>query len=102
MIVVQGSLKMAVGEIDRLTDAALAMVEATHKEAGCIAYTFSRDLADADSFVIFEIWTDDAALAAHFQTPHMAAFNAAMAGVERLSGSVKSYTAEFQRTLMGE
>ena len=102
MIVVQGSLKMAVGEIDRLTEAALAMVAATHEETGCIAYTFSRDLADPDTFVIFEIWSDDDALAAHFQTPHMAAFNAAMAGTQRLSGSVKAYTAEFQRTLLGD
>ena len=102
MIIISGALKMAEGDIDRLHAAGLAMIEATHKEEGCIAYTFSRDITDPDTLVIFEIWQDDAALAAHFQTPHMAAFQAAMAGAQRQGGFAKVYSAEFQRNLLGD
>ena len=40
------------------------------------------------------------ALAAHFQTPHMAAFNAALAGTARQGAQVDAYNAEFVRTLV--
>jgi quinol monooxygenase YgiN len=102
MIIVEGWIRFAEGEIERLADVARTMVAETHKEAGCLHYAFARDLADPRVMRISERWVDDAALAAHFQTPHMAAFNAAISGAKREGGSIKSYTAELQRTLVGD
>ena len=52
------------------------MTRATASEPGCTAYRFSADLEDPNTFLIFEQWENEAALMSHFQSPHMAEFNA--------------------------
>ena len=54
------------------------MEAASRAESGCEDYTFSVELNDPGVLRITERWRDMAALAAHFATPHMAAFGAAM------------------------
>ena len=51
---------------------------------------------------ISERWVDEAALAAHFASPHMAVFQAALADAKMEGGSVKLYSAELVRSLVGE
>lgn len=102
MILIEGWIRFAAGDIETLRPAAVAMVEATHTEAGCLEYAFSQDLRDPTLFRIIERWTDEAALAAHFQTPHMAAFQQALSGSTQQGASVKLYSAEVVRTLVGE
>jgi len=72
--------------------AAREMMAETHKEKGCLAYTFSADLADAARFHLFERWESQGALEAHFATPHMARFQAAMGGLGVRDLEVKKYT----------
>lgn len=100
MLIIEGWLSFESGEVERLAEAARTMVAETHKEEGCIEYAFSQDLSDPCKIRIIERWVDDAALAAHFQTPHMADFQAAMASAKRTGGSATSYTAEIQRKLI--
>jgi quinol monooxygenase YgiN len=64
------------------TAAIADMVAASNAEEGCIAYAFTQDVLQPGVLHIVEKWTDDAALAAHFATPHMAAFGAAIAGMD--------------------
>jgi quinol monooxygenase YgiN len=52
--------------------AALRMMAATRKEAGCISYSFFGDLTESGLFRIFEEWESQQALDAHFVSPHMA------------------------------
>ncbi|GGR34734.1 putative quinol monooxygenase [Deinococcus ruber] len=75
MILIAGTVRLHPQQREAAVAHALRMAQATHAEAGCLAYTFSADLADPDVFHIFEAWGDEAALRAHFQTPHMAEFN---------------------------
>ena len=49
---------------------------------------------------IVEHWVDEAALTAHFATPHMAAFNQALAGATIQGASIKVYGADELRTIM--
>ncbi len=56
-------------EIDAALGAAAA---ASRTEAGCLSYAFCRDVEDADRYVSVETWVDQAALDAHFTTPHLA------------------------------
>lgn len=100
MIIVEGWVRAAPDAIEALKGPAKVMVEATRAEAGCIDYAFAVDLTDPGLLRIIEKWTDDAALTAHFQTPHMAAFNAALAGTVRQGAQVDAYHAEFVRTLV--
>jgi quinol monooxygenase YgiN len=102
MIMIEGWIRMDAADIERMRPAAVAMIEATRKEDGCLEYAFAHDLSDPCLFRIVERWRDEAALAAHFQTPHMAVFGQALGTANRQGGSVKLYKAEFERNLIGD
>lgn len=101
MIIVEGWVKLGEGEIDALHDAALTMMAETRKEDGCLLYVYSREVENPDTMRIAERWTSQEALVAHGKSAHMAEFNKAMAAAKILGASVKSYSAEEGRTLIG-
>jgi quinol monooxygenase YgiN len=102
MLIIEGWIQFGAGEIERLTAACKTMIAETHKEPGCLEYAFSQDLSDPSRMRIIERWVDEAALAAHFASPHMAVFQAALADARREGGSAKLYSAEFVRSLIGD
>jgi quinol monooxygenase YgiN len=75
MIVVTASVRIRPEHREAAVRAALAMADATRREAGCRAYRFSADLADPALFYVHEEWESAEALAQHFATPHLADFN---------------------------
>lgn len=52
-----------------------ALAIATRAEPGCRRYVVGRDVSRPGRFHLSELWDDLPALAAHFRTPHMAAFS---------------------------
>jgi quinol monooxygenase YgiN len=82
MLIVLAKAKVGAGAMDAAKGAIADMVAASNAEEGCIAYTFTEDLLQPGVIHIVEKWQDEAALAAHFATPHMAAFGAAIAGLD--------------------
>lgn len=100
MLIIEGWLKLATGEFDKVADAARTMVAETLKEDGCLAYAFARDINDPDLIRIAERWENAEALAAHGQSAHMADFNAAMGGVQREGAELWLYSGEAVRRLM--
>ena len=100
MLLIQGWLKLATGEFDKVANQARTMVAATTAEDGCIHYSFARDVADPDLIHIAERWRDAAALGAHGKSAHMAAFNQAMGGVQREGADLWLYNAEEVRKLI--
>lgn len=78
MIVVNARIEATPETVAALKDAILAMQSATLEEPGCEDYTFSVELANAGAIRITERWDSKEALQAHFATPHMATFQAAM------------------------
>ena len=100
MLIIEGWMHFAPGEIDKFALAAEQMVEATRLEEGCLHYAFARDMNDPDIIRISERWVDEAALEAHFASPHMAAFGAGLAQVERLGSDVRLYSGEEVRRIM--
>jgi quinol monooxygenase YgiN len=100
MLIVQGWMRFAPGEIDKFSQAAQLMVTETRKEEGCLHYAFARDLNDPDTIRISELWADEAALEAHFKSPHMAAFGAGLAQVERIDADVRLYDGSEIRRIM--
>ncbi len=101
MIIVMGHAKLGAGEIDRLGAEMKAQITATRAEDGCLHYGFSRDVLDPDTLVISERWRDNDALAAHFASPHMAAFNKVLGSAKVLEVSVKAYENGEERSLTG-
>lgn len=49
---------------------------ASRAEDGCLEYAYSEDLLVPGLVRVTEVWRDREALAAHFQTAHMAAWRA--------------------------
>jgi quinol monooxygenase YgiN len=91
MLVIAGTVSLDPAHRDAAIEAAREMMAATHEEPGCISYVFSAALDDPGEFRIFEEWQDQAALDAHFQMPHMAAFQAKLGGFGVRGMNVQRY-----------
>ena len=93
MIVLVVSIATTAANITSIKAAVAAMEEASRAEAGCRDYTFAVELNDPDKLRITECWDDEAALRTHFDTPHMAAFNKAMAAAGPRDVNIACYEA---------
>lgn len=82
MLIVLAKAKVGAGAVEAALTAITDMVAASNAEEGCIAYAFTQDMLDPSILHIVEKWQDEAALTAHFATPHMAAFGAAIGGLD--------------------
>lgn len=94
MIVIAGKIQVKPERRDEARKAALDMVEATRREAGCVSYAFYADLVEPATFFLFEEWESDAALAAHFQTEHMARFQHQIPPLIAAPPTIKRYVVE--------
>lgn len=93
MIVINAKIVSTPDNIDAMREAIITMEAASRAEDGCEDYTFSQEIGDAGSMRITERWATEAALVAHFTTPHMAAFQGAMAANPPASVEVTCYEA---------
>ena len=100
MIVIAGKITVKPELREEARHAALEMVEATRREAGCLSYAFYADLVDPGTFFIFEEWESDAALGAHFQSEHMARFQQQAATLVAGPPSITRYTVESASKMM--
>jgi quinol monooxygenase YgiN len=77
MLILAGTIRIAPGKRDAALGTIRLMVEATRAEPGCVSYAFSFDALDDHLVRIFEVFQDEAALALHRASPHMAAWRGA-------------------------
>ncbi len=71
------------GAMDAFLAAALVDAEASVRdEPGCQRFDVLVPDGGGDKVVLYEIYDDDAAFAAHLETPHFAAFRDAIADLE--------------------
>ena len=71
MIVVIATLPGRPDKRAEIEAALTTAAAASRTEAGCLSYSFTRDLEDADRYLSVETWADTASLDAHFGTPHL-------------------------------
>ncbi|WP_374284052.1 putative quinol monooxygenase [Novosphingobium sp.] len=100
MLLINGWLKLATGEFDKVQADAVAMLKATNQEAGCLHYSFARDVEDPDLIRIAERWESEEALAAHSASAHMGAFQKALGSVKLEGADLWLYSAEAVKKLM--
>src|ERR1700759_5266719 len=74
MVILAGTVRITPGQRDAALNLIEAMVEATRAEEGCIDYAFAFDVPDDPLVRIFEVFRDEAALAAHRASSHMASW----------------------------
>jgi quinol monooxygenase YgiN len=76
LITVVAVMKAKPGKEDALRAAALALVEPTRKEEGCVQYDLHVHLVDPAWLVFYENWTSVEDLDRHGTSPHLTAFRA--------------------------
>ena len=81
MLLVTGVIQIDPSRRHAAEQAFEKMRSATLGEAGCLEYQAYVDRNDPGTFFMFEKWQDQAALDAHFVSPHMAEFGAALGGL---------------------
>ena len=94
MIQINGTITLAPGTVADNPDTVEAiktMVSASRAEDGCYTYTFAQDLSDPDTLIIYERWRDQAALAAHGASAHMAEFQKVMAANPPVERDLRIY-----------
>ena len=98
-VIVAGSYRVSPESLPALRPHMLAVIQATRAEAGCIDYAYAEDVAESGLIRVFELWTDQAALDAHFQSPHMRAWQEARAGYGFYDRDISVYEIAGQRKL---
>ncbi len=64
------------GQTDRLGARLKSLVEPTLKEPGCVMYRLHQSRDNADVWMLYEVWTSQAALDVHFAKPYLVDFMA--------------------------
>ena len=93
MLIVTGTIDINPENIGPAQAAAIKMMEETRKEAGCHVYEFSQQIEAPHRFRVYEEWSDDAALQAHSNAPHMAAFREALGEIGVIARDVVKFQA---------
>ena len=91
VIAVVAKLRAAPGKGDALAALLVELAAAVRRaEPGCLLYRPHRSTKDPDVFVFYEMYVDDAALAAHGKTPHLAEYRARRDQEGLLDGPVEA------------
>ncbi|MEW9548198.1 putative quinol monooxygenase [Nonomuraea sp. NPDC050783] len=70
MIFITAKFRVKPEHADRWPEITREFTEATRAEPGCLWFDWSRSLDDPAEYVLVEAFRDDAAGAAHVQSPH--------------------------------
>ena len=81
MILIAGTVRFPAEAMPAARPVMARMVTETRAEDGCLQYAFAEDVLDPGLIHISELWRDAAALEAHRNAPHMAAWRAEGAGL---------------------
>ncbi len=93
MLIVTGLIHVGEGACGDFIKHATEMARATQEESGCYTYNFYRAIDDSTCFRIYEEWEDEAALAAHFETEHMARYRGLVDTLDIKSMSIVKFEA---------
>ncbi|QGQ45676.1 putative quinol monooxygenase [Metabacillus sediminilitoris] len=69
-IIINAVLKAKPGKGELLRTELLNIIEASRAEDSCLQYTLHESVENNDTFVFYERWKDEKALATHIETDH--------------------------------
>ena len=76
MLLIIGTIRLPPNKLEVARPAMERMVSGSRAEVGCIQYSYAQDVFDAGLIRVTEVWSDRAALDAHFASPHIADWRA--------------------------
>ena len=78
--------------VAELQTALRSLIEPTRQEPGCLRYELLQNAADPTDFTFVEEWANEAALEAHFTTPHLQAALARAPVLLAVEPEIRRYT----------
>ena len=96
-IIVAGTYRVPPENLAALRPHMLTVIAATRGEAGCVSYGYAEDVGEPGLIHVFEEWTDQAALDAHFVSAHMKAWQEVRAGYGLYDRNISVYEIAGQR-----
>ena len=102
MIIIAGTMELEPTTIDEALAAAQPHIDSALTQAGCEAYTWSADLNSRGRLEVFERWTSEAELAAHFVGPHYLAMLKTLGGFGLKSADVSKYRVDHREPVYDE
>lgn len=82
MLLIVGTVRLPPENLEYARPAMLAMVQASRAEAGCLEYGYAEDVFVPGLIHVKELWSDQAALDAHFTSAHIQVWRAAWPALE--------------------
>ena len=76
MLLIVGTVKLPPENLALARPAMQAMAQASRAEQGCLEYGYAEDVLVPGLIHVKELWLDQAALDAHFASPHIAQWRA--------------------------
>ena len=76
MIVIAGTVRLRAVGLTAARPHMARMIAASRAEPGCLAYSYALDVLDETVVHVFEVWSDEAAFAAHIESAHITAWRA--------------------------
>ena len=70
-VTVIARIKARADKVQRVEEELRKLLAPTRAENGCINFDMHQGAADHSQFLFHENWTSEAALKAHFETPHI-------------------------------
>ena len=98
-LIIGGTVRVPPQNLAALKPHMLAMLAASRAEDGCVTYSYGEDIAEPGLIRVFEVWRDQAAIAAHFTAPHMARWRAAGAELGVSDRQLFAYEVASERPL---
>lgn len=99
MIVVTGEFRMPVERRSEALAAMARVIALSRAEPGCRAYAYAEDVLEPGLFRVIERWDSRAALAAHFEAPHMKAWQQERAELGMTGRQVTAFVVESEDAL---
>ena len=98
-LLIAGTLRVPPENLEAFKPHMEAMLAASRAEDGCLEYSYAVDVAEPGLIRVFEVWRDQAAIDAHFLTPHMATWRAAWPSFGVSDRRLFAYDVASQRAL---
>lgn len=81
MLLIIGTIRLPPDKLEQARPAMERMISASRAEPGCHEYSYAQDVLDAGLIHVSEIWSDRAALDAHFKSAHISEWRAGWAAL---------------------
>lgn len=78
--------------IEQTLEVLLSIIGPTRAEDGCILYELFQNNSDPTDFTFVEEWTNDAALDAHLESPHLIDAKTKLGDLLAIEPDIRRYT----------